>query len=99
MAATTWQHTSVLTEALGGGSQTAVMPASFISCALLASTLYHAGSLRCEHSQLKPCITGIASTPLCADLAGSPGLYYHGQGLREHESVGDEGNHTGECWA
>ena len=45
----------MLTEALGGGSHTAVMPASFISWALLASTLYHAGSLRCEHSQLKPC--------------------------------------------
>lgn len=52
----TQQHTSVLTEALGGGSHTAVMPASFISWALLASTVYHAGSLRCEHSQLKPCI-------------------------------------------
>ena len=48
-------HTSRLTDALGGGSQTAVMPAAFISGALLANTLYHAGSLRCAHSQLKPC--------------------------------------------
>ena len=48
-------HTSKLTEALGGGSQTAVMPAAFISGALLARTLYHAGSLRCAHSQLNPC--------------------------------------------
>lgn len=48
-------HTSVLTEALGGGSHTAVMPAAFMAAALLESTLYHAGSFRCEHSQLKPC--------------------------------------------
>lgn len=48
-------HTSVLTDALGGGSHTAVKPAAFISAALLASMPYQAGSLRCEHSQLKPC--------------------------------------------
>jgi hypothetical protein len=46
---------SELTETLGGGSQTAVMPAARISRARLPSTAYHAGCCRCAHSQLKPC--------------------------------------------
>ncbi len=44
-----------MTEALGGGSHTAVIPAAAISAARPARTAYQGGSGRCAHSQLKPC--------------------------------------------
>ncbi len=46
--------TSNVTEAQGGGSHTAVMPAAPISAARPASTAYQGGCGRCAHSQLKP---------------------------------------------
>ena len=47
--------TSSVTEAQGGGSHTAVMPAAPISAARPASTAYQGGCGRCAHSQLNPC--------------------------------------------
>ena len=53
------ERASAVTDAQGGGSQIAVMPAAPISAARPATTAYQGGCGRCTHSQLKPCEGGL----------------------------------------